>query len=219
MKTVAFVPIRLNSKRVPGKNLRPLAGRPLFVHILHTLLRVPEIDEVYLYASDFTELLPHTPPGVICLPRPSSLDSDLTLGEEIYDAFTAAVPAHRYVLAHATSPFLRAETLSSALAEMTSGAHDSAFSARRIKTFAWYEGKPLNYSPSHIPRTQDIEPVYTETSAFYAFIRELWAEQRRRVGHSPYMAVVDDVEGMDIDYPDDFRMAEIMAATFPPHQP
>ena len=46
MKLAALVPMRHHSQRVPGKNYRPLAGKPLFHHILETLLAVPEIDEI-----------------------------------------------------------------------------------------------------------------------------------------------------------------------------
>ena len=93
------------------------------------------------------------------------------------------------------------------------GEYDSAFSAEKIQTFAWYEGRPLNYSPENIPRTQTIEPVYIETSAFFIFPRALWTGRHRRIGDRPYMAVVDRIEGLDIDYPEDFTMAEIIAAS------
>lgn len=210
MRTVAFVPIRLNSKRVVGKNLKPLAGRPLLYHMPHTLLQVEGIDDVYVYCSS-ADIVPHLPEGAQWLARPTSLDSDSTLGADIYDAFVEAVPADIYVLAHATSPFLRATTIAQAVAAVQSGAHDSAFTAEALRTFAWYEGKPLNYSPEHIPLTQSLEPIYTETSGFYIFTRELWQTHRRRIGFKPYMAVVDRVEGIDIDYPDDFALAEIIA--------
>lgn len=211
MKTVAFVPIRLNSQRVAGKNLRHLGGEPLMCHILRTLTQVTGIDEVWVFCSDesIRELLPD---GVRFLRRSPDLDRDATLGQEIYDAFTAAVEADLYVLAHATSPFIRAETLSEALDKVRSGAYDSAFSAERIQTFAWYEGRPLNYSPDRIPRTQTLEPVMIETSAFFIFSRDLWRERHRRIGERPYMAVVDRIEGMDIDYPEDFDMAELIVA-------
>ena len=91
-----------------------------------------------------------------------------------------------------------------------SGEADSAFSAERVQTFAWFEGKPLNYSLDNIPRTQTIEPVYVETSAFFIFSRELWCKQGRRIGDNPHIAVVDHIEGLDIDYPEDFQMAELI---------
>lgn len=212
MKTVAFVPIRLNSQRVAGKNLRLLGGKPLMCHILETLVRVRGIDEVYVFCSD-RRIEEYLPERVRFLERSADLDRDTTLGAEIYDSFTARVEADLYVLAHATSPFLRPATLEDALTEVVSGRHDSAFSAERIQTFAWFEGRPLNYSCEAIPRTQTLEPVYIETSAFFIFPRTLWLGRHRRIGERPYMAVVDRIEGLDIDNPEDFTMAEIIAAS------
>ncbi len=211
MKTVAFVPIRLNSQRVEGKNLRQLGGEPLLCHILRALLRTRRIDEVYVYCSNET-IRPLLPEGVRFLRRSEELDRDTTLGREIYDAFTAEVEADLYVLAHATSPFIRPETIGEALEKVLAGDYDSAFSAEKLQTFAWYGGRPLNYSLDDIPRTQTIEPVYVETSAFFIFPRTLWRERHRRIGDRPYMAVVDRIEGIDIDYPEDFAMAEAIAA-------
>ena len=153
MKTVAFVPLRLNSQRVAGKNLRLLGVEPLMCHILRTLAGIGEIDEVYAYCSDerICEYLPH---GVRFLRRSPGLDRDTTLGREIYDSFTADVEADLYVLAHATSPFIRAETVADALRHVRSGEYDSAFSAEKIQPFAWFEGRPLNYALDALPRTQ-----------------------------------------------------------------
>lgn len=209
MKVVAFVPIRLNSKRVVGKNLKLLGGKPMMCYLLETLTQVPGIDEVYVYCSS-EEVRPLLPAGVKLLLRDTALDSDTALGEEIYDAFVRDVDADVYMLAHTTSPFIKASTISKAVEEVVQGRHDSAFSAQKIQTFAWYEGKPLNYAPTSIPRTQTIEPVYVETSAFYIFGRDMWVKHHRRVGDSPYMAIVGPVEGVDIDYPEDFELAEMM---------
>jgi CMP-N-acetylneuraminic acid synthetase len=211
MKKVAFVPIRLNSQRVEGKNLRELGGRPLMTYLLQTLTQVENIDEVYLYCSN-PDVQQYLPEGVKFLQRDQSLDSNTTLGEEIYDAFTSAVDADIYILAHATSPFIRSATIADAVARVESGEYDSAFSAERVQTFAWWDGKPLNYSLDRVPRTQDLEPVYVETSAFFVFEREVWRGKRRRIGERPYMAVTDRIESMDIDNPDDFLLAEAIVA-------
>ena len=211
MKRVAFVPIRLNSQRVEGKNLRELGGRPLMTYLLKTLTQVENIDEVYLYCSN-PDVQQYLPEGVKFLQRDERLDSNTTLGEEIYDAFTSEVDADIYILAHATSPFIRTATIADAVARVESGEYDSAFSAERVQTFAWWDGKPLNYSLDRVPRTQDLEPVYVETSAFFVFEREVWQGKRRRIGERPYMAVTDRIESMDIDNPDDFLLAEAIVA-------
>ena len=206
MKTVAFVPIRLNSKRVVGKNLKMLGDKPLLQYILDTLAGIASIDEVYVYCSN-EEIKPLLPQGVKFLRRDESLDRDETLGEEIYDAFTKEVDADVYILAHTTSPFIKAATIENAVREVTVGGHDSAFSAQKVQTFAWYKGAPLNYSLKEIPRTQTIEPVYFETSAFYIFKKEVWTVAHQRIGENPYIAIVDPIEGIDIDNPEDFEFA------------
>ena len=206
MKVVAFVPIRLNSKRVAGKNLKLLGDKPLLQYILYTLTNTTSIDEVYVYCSQ-EEIKPLLPQGVKFLKRDESLDRDETLGQEIYDAFIKEVDADVYVLAHTTSPFIKAETIENAVKKVTDGSHDSAFSAQKVQTFAWYNGSPLNYNLKEIPRTQTIEPVFFETSAFYIFRKEIWTEEHQRIGKNPYIAIVDPIEGIDIDNPEDFEFA------------
>ncbi len=212
MKTVAFVPIRLNSQRVRGKNLRLLGGEPLMCHILRTLTQVKELDEIYVYCSS-EEIREYLPQSVRLLKRDKRLDENTTLGAEIYDAFVSEVEADLYVLAHATSPFIKADTISRAIREVQSGAYDSSFSAECIRTYTWYRGRPLNYSLDNIPRTQTLEPIYIETSAFFIFPRTLWVERHQRIGDHPFMSVVDRIEGLDIDYPEDFATAEVIVAS------
>lgn len=207
MKIVAFVPVRLNSKRVVGKNLKLLGGKPLMCYILETLVRVKSIDEVYLYCSN-EEVKEFLPEGVKFLKRPEFLDRDETLGKEIYEEFTQTIDADVYILAHTTSPFIKKGTIKIALDKILNGEYDSAFSAEKIQTFAWYDGKPLNYELKEIPRTQTIEPVYVETSAFFMFKRDVWKIHKQRIGFKPYMAIVDKIEGVDIDWPEDFNIAE-----------
>lgn len=211
MRRVAFVPIRLNSQRVEGKNLRELGGRPLMAYLLESLAAARNIDKIYVYCSN-PAIVEYLPEGVEWLQRDERLDQNTTLGEEIYDAFTREVEADIYILAHATSPFIRTATIEQAVRSVESGEYDSAFSAERVQTFAWWQGRPLNYSLQHVPRTQDLEPLYVETSAFFVFRAEVWREQHRRIGQRPYVAVTDRIESMDIDDPDDFLLAEAIVA-------
>lgn len=207
MKTIAFVPIRLNSKRVVGKNLKMLGDKPLLCYILDTLVQVKRIDEVYVYCSS-EDIIKFLPKGVKFLKRPEFLDRDETLGKEIYEEFTKTVDADVYILAHTTSPFIKVATIENALNKILDENYDSAFSAEKIQTFAWFNGKTLNYDLKEIPRTQTIEPVYVETSAFFMFKRDIWKVYKQRIGFNPYFAIVDKVEGVDIDWPEDFEFAE-----------
>ena len=213
MRTVAFVPIRLNSKRVVGKNLKMLGDKPLMCYILETLTQTEGIDEVYCYCSD-DEVIKYLPKDVKFLKRPQFLDQDETLGKEIYDEFINTIDADIYILAHTTSPFIKKATFENALDKVINADFDSAFSTEKVQTFVWYEGKTLNYNLKDIPRTQTIEPIYIETSAFFIFKRNIWKEHKQRIGFKPYFAIVDKIEGVDIDWPEDFEFAEKILKTY-----
>ena len=50
----------------------------------------------------------------------------------------------------------------------------------------------------------------SSSSAFFIFEREVWTKHHQRIGNNPYMAIVDKIEGIDIDWPEDFNFAEIV---------
>lgn len=206
MKTVAFVPIKLNSQRLPHKNILPIAGHPLCWHICDSLLNAKGIDEVYVYCSDET-VKEYVPKGTIFKKRSKYLDGDLIKGFQIYSSFINDVDADVYILAHTTSPFIKTSSIENALSHVLSGRNDSAFSAQRLQTFAWYRGNPINYNLEDVPRTQDLEPIWVETSAFFIFKREIFTKYNRRIGFKPYIQEVFGIETVDIDEPEDYEFA------------
>lgn len=205
-KVVAFVPIKLNSQRLPFKNKLPLGKYPLAYHICNTLLQVSRIDEVYVFCSN-EEVVNYVPQGVRYLERSKELDGDLVKGKEIYTEFINQVESDIYILAHTTSPFLRTESIQTALDKMLTEGYDSALSVQKIQTFAWYDNKPINYSLEDIPRTQDIKPVLIETSGFFMFEKEIFTEYGRRIGFKPYLQEVNGMEAIDIDTKEDYDFA------------
>ena len=90
---------------------------------------------------------------------------------------------------------------------MIDGDNDSAFSAERLQTFAWYQGKSINYDLNDVPRTQDMEPIWIETSAFYIFKKEIFTRYHRRIGFHPYIQEVSGIEAIDIDERKDYELA------------
>jgi CMP-N-acetylneuraminic acid synthetase len=188
----------------------PIAGQPLCWHILDTLSKTKGIDEVYVYCSD-EKIQDYIPDTVKFQIRDRYLDGNLVKGFDIYDSFIKEVNADIYILAHTTSPFIKSETVESALYKMTEGAYDSAFSAQRIQTFAWYKGEPINYDLNDVPRTQDMEPIYVETSGFFMFVKEVFTNHRRRIGFNPYIQEVDIIEAIDIDTKEDYEFALLIS--------
>lgn len=210
MKTVAFIPIKLNSQRLQNKNILPLAGHPLCWHICNTLKQVRGIDDIYVYCSD-NAVKKYIPEDISVILRPDWLDGDSVKGFDIYKEFINTIDADIYVLAHTTSPFITVSSCQNALDNILNGTHDSAFSAQRIQTFAWYQNKPINYNLNDVPRTQDMEPIWVETSAFFMFKKDIFTMHNRRIGFAPYIQEVSGIEAIDIDEKKDYELACLIA--------
>lgn len=214
-RVAGFVPSKLNSSRLPAKNIRPLGGVPLLNYALRTLSAVAEVDDIVVYASD-DAVMASVEGGSSSryVQRPVALDSDAATVQDFVGGFLTDVECDVVVLLHATSPFISARTVAECTRAVLSGSHDSAFAAQEIRRFAWFGGTPLNYSLSlPTPRTQDLEPVLVEQSGLYVFTRDLFQRTARRIGSRPFIKVVDSVEGHDIDSPEEFEFAELLLAS------
>lgn len=208
MKTVALIPIKLDSKRVPGKNTKPFYdGTPLMHFIQKACLTAKNIDEVYVYCSD-DAVKKYILPCVTYLKRPGYLDGDNINANDFIREFIKEVDADIYVNAHTTSPFTKPKTLEELVDKVAGGEFDSAFCAESLRTFMWENGMPINFDPNHFPRTQDLPPIYGETSIAYVFTKESFIKHNRRLGSKPYIKEVGKIEAMDIDYPEDFQIAD-----------
>lgn len=204
MKVVALIPIKLDSKRIPGKNIKPFYdGTPLMYFIQRTCLSARNIDEVYIYCAD-DKVKEYIIPGVNYLKRPKYLDSDNINANDFIREFMKEIDADIYVNAHATSPFAKVSTIEECVDKVASGEYDSAFCAEAIRTFMWQDGKPINFDPNCFPRTQDLPLIFGETSIAYVFTKESFIKNNRRLGNKPFIKEVGKIEAMDIDYPEDF---------------
>lgn len=206
MKIVALIPIKLHSLRLPNKNILPIAGHPLCWHVCNSLLCVRGIDDIYVFCSE-EKIIQFLPDKIKFKKRDSILDGDLIKGYQIYESFINEIEADIYIIAHTTSPFIKSSSIENALKHVISGEYDSAFAAERFQTFAWYKGTTLNYDLNDVPRTQDITPVWIETSAFYIFRKEIFTIHNRRIGFKPYIQEVCGLEATDIDEKKDYDLA------------
>lgn len=207
MKVVALVPIKLNNERLPNKNIKSFSnGNPLISYILKTLLTISSIDEVYVYCSN-RKICDYIPKEVKYLERSSELDTSQTKINEVLTSFANDVDAGIYVLCHATSPFIKANSIEQGLFNVINNEYDSALSVQKLQEFLWKDGSPFNYDLANIPRTQDIDPIYYETSGFYIYRKELIISHNRRIGYTPYLVEVSKIESIDIDEQEDFDIA------------
>ena len=209
MKVVAVMPIKLKNERCPGKNTRMLGGKPLMQYELDNLKATGLCDEINVYCSS-EDVIPYIPEGVNFLKRPAELDLPTSNFNQIFSTFIKEKDADIYVFAHATAPFITIQTMKECIEAVKSGEYDSAFCAEKIQTFLWKNGEPLNFDASNLPRTQDLEPIYQETSGVYVFTKEVFLKYGRRIGINTFIKCVGFKETVDIDNPEDFELAEAL---------
>lgn len=214
-KITALVPMRHHSQRVPGKNFRTLDGRPLYAHILATLLSVPEIDHILVDTDspEIAEGIKLNFPMVQCVSRPENLRADNIPMNEILMYDTGLVQSDFYLQTHSTNPLLKAETIAKAIQTLIKQypAYDSLFSVTRFQSRFWDGlGRAVNHNPSILLQTQDLPPIYEENSCLYLFTRETLVVKRNRLGDRPYLFEIEADEAWDIDEEIDFKLVDLL---------
>jgi CMP-N-acetylneuraminic acid synthetase len=214
-KIAALVPMRHHSQRVPGKNYRMIAGKPLYAHIIETLLLVPELSAVIVDtdSNEILEGLAKNYPTVTRLVRPDHLRADDIPMNEILIHDTGEIQMDFYLQTHSTNPLLKPETISRGINEFLDHypTYDSMFGVTRRQVRLWDQlGRPINHNPAVLLQTQDLPPFYEENSCMYIFTRSHLTARRNRLGERPMMFEIDPLEAWDVDNEVDFNIAEMM---------
>jgi CMP-N-acetylneuraminic acid synthetase len=216
-RIAAFVPMRHDSERVKGKNYRPLGGRPLYHHIVSSLLACPQIDEVVIDTDSplITEEARSIFPDVRVLPRPEHLLGGEVPMNDVLLNDIEQVEADLYVQTHSTNPLLRTETIQAALDAFLDArdVHDSLFTVTPLHTRLWTpDGEAINHDPNVLLRTQDLPPVMEENSCLYLFDAATLRQRGNRIGERPLLYALDPHEACDIDDELDWMLVEALYA-------
>ncbi len=214
-EVVALLPMKGHSERVAGKNLRPLAGRPLYHWVMETLLSTSAIAEVVV-DTDSDEIASDVHrnfPDVSVRERPSDLVGDLVAMHDIVARFVAEhLEGEIFLQTHATNPLLTSSSLERAIQTfLADDIHDSLMSVTTWQTRLYdHTGRALNHDPNVLLRTQDLPPVYEENSSFYVAPRAVITATGRRIGRNPLLFPLDRLESIDVDEEIDFRVVECL---------
>lgn len=217
-KITALVPMRHHSERVPEKNYRLLAKKPLFYHILRNLHEVSEINQIVVNTDSpvIADGIREHFPEILVLERPQHLRADDIPMNDILVYDTSQIDSDFYLQTHSTNPFLTPETILRSIQTLLSQypTYDSLFSVTRLQTRLWDQlGRAINHNPEVLLRTQDLPPVYEENSCIYIFTRDTLIQRHNRLGYRPLMFPIDAREALDIDEEIDFQIANLIMST------
>lgn len=215
MNLYALLPMKGHSERVPDKNLRLFAGKPLYHRIASVLQEMPAIERIVINTDSESiaeDAVKHFS-KVVIHNRPPEIQGDFVSMNDIiaYD-LEQLQDCNHFLQTHSTNPLLNRNTLEIAVNEYFESLanYDSLFAVSRLQTRLYRaDGTPLNHNPRELIRTQDLEPLFEENSNFYFFSQNSFINSgKRRIGLKPRMFVVDKIESLDIDEEIDFQLAE-----------
>jgi CMP-N-acetylneuraminic acid synthetase len=211
---VAIVPMRHDSERVPGKNFRLLGGRPLYHHIVQSLLETARVNRVVIDTDSEVIGVDAAAafPEVEVLDRPEELRGGMVPMNDVLLNDVRRLDADLFLQTHSTNPFLRSVSIDDAIERLQEdGTADSLFSVTRLQTRLWSaDGVPMNHDRDRLVRTQDLEPLYEENSCIYIFSRKSLEKTGNRIGDRPILYELPAHEAWDIDDESDFFIAEAM---------
>lgn len=221
MSIKCFLPCRKGSERVPYKNTRPFAGycQGLLELKLNQLLAVAEIETVVLSTNDeeilgFGEGLNH--PKLQLHKRIDSLALSCTSTDQLISHALNLIPDSHILWTHVTSPFITSKDYQSIIEAYLScleSGYDSLMTTHKIQGFLWDENKPINYDRAleKWPRTQTIKPIYEVNSGVFLSHASNYQQFSDRIGNKPKLYTLDKIKSFDIDWLDDFAIAECIA--------
>lgn len=175
MNFVALIPLRGGSKGIPGKNIRPIGGKPMAYWVIEAAHGCEQIERIFV-ATDSDEIRRSVEalklPRVEVIARSDATATDTASTESVMLEFAANRTFKNLILIQATSPLLRTEDLRGGIAKFESERPDSLLSVVEQKRYIWSQQKDgkvvaQNYDPQHRPRRQDFESYYVENGAFY----------------------------------------------------
>jgi CMP-N-acetylneuraminic acid synthetase len=209
-----FVIIKEKSTRVPNKSFRKLGGFPLWKHLIFEL-----IDKSVYIDTDSSDILKECDElnWVTAYKRKQEhidleVDHDFKVSpvlKMINRFLDEYVKDENEVIVtpHITSPFIKIETINSA-ANMLKKGYDSVQACIEHQEFAYVNGRPVNFDPSVVQKTQDLTPVVMGNGAFFIFTKKMFKKYMNRVGENTYHYPLSFRESIEIDNEEDFELAK-----------
>lgn len=217
-----FLPTRKGSERVKNKNTKPFAGIEggLMENKIKQLVETKFLDEIILSTNDETcmaiaEKYAAKDSRVKIIPRPEELCLSSTNLQDLICYVPTITDAEHILWGHVTTPLAGADQYDAGIQlylDNLKNGYDSLVGVTELKNFLLNkEGKLVNNSTDiPWPRTQDLEPLYPINHTMFLAKREVYVEQKNRLGKKILLYVMDELHSFDIDWPDDFIIAEIM---------
>ena len=218
LKVLCIIPARGGSKRVPRKNVLPVAGKPLLVHSIEHALGSHLVNRVVVSTEDAEIAAVTRACGAEVVERPPELASDMASSESAL-RHVVEVLADRegyrpdlIVFLQCTSPVRNPDDTDRAIEHLLAAAADSCFSGCRSHALIWRQGsggmESINYDYHHRLREQDRPHEWIENGSIFVFKPWLLLERNNRLGGKIVVYEMDPWRSFQIDSPEEMELCE-----------
>jgi CMP-N,N'-diacetyllegionaminic acid synthase len=229
---IALIPARSGSKRVPDKNIRPLAGHPLIAYSICAALQSGVFASVVVSTdSEAYARIAREHGAEVPFMRPAEFSGDTSPDIEWVEYTLKRLAEHGrqydcFSILRPTSPFRLPETIRRAWSEFC--AEEGVDSLRAVEKCAQHPGKMwvirgrrmlplLPFGPAEQPWHSSQYPSLPLIHVQNASLEIAWSrvvgETRTIAGNVLMPFLTRDEEGFDVNQPYDWSLAEQMVAT------
>ncbi len=210
-KTIAMVPVRAGSTRVPNKNTRKFADTNLLELKLKVLKKVHGLTDIIVSTDCKKAAAIACNQNVKLQWRNKYYAGSKITNDQHWLHIAKTTPGDVVFLAQVTSPLLRVSTMQNALNTfINSNIHDSLNSVSQEKKFLWKDMNPINYDLSMTPKSQDLPDIVSLNFAITIIYKKIMIKRKNVIGYKPSFFELDKFESLDIDDLIDFKIAELM---------
>lgn len=206
----ALIAVRSNSQRVISKNIRPFADSSLLEIKIRQLLNVESLDGIVVNSDDKIMLDIARKYGCETIERDSFYAQNTVCMSDVYENMALNMDCDIVVYTNCTNPLIKTETINNCISFYKDNSYDSVNTANSVNDFLFLNNKPINYDKDKQPRSQDLPPIYALNFAINIISKQKMIENKNIIGSNPYLYLVDDLQGLDIDTPLDFEIAEYL---------
>jgi len=219
MKTIAMIPARMGSKRIPKKNIRLLNGIPLISYIIRATKHAGCFDEIYVNSeSDIIGEIAIAE-GVKFYKRPEHLTTDSATNDDFAMDFMNSNSCDILVQVLATSPFTSAEEIKDFTETMIKQNLDTLISVVNQQIECVYDGEPINFDQKRqSPPSQELNPVRSYACSLMGWDTQTYKRNMQNFGSGYHggdgTVGFFELKGpstIDIDNEEDFQLAELIA--------
>ena len=222
MNTLAIIPARGQSKRMPGKNGRKLYGKPLLAWSVEAALMAPSVSDVY-FLTDSNELAGiATAYGAKCpYLRDARVSGDFASSYDVIEDFFRKVPSlagsyTHFIYLQPTSPLRTDVHIEGAIQTLVSRSADSVISVCESIPPAWINQLPPNESMGTFLQKADVGLQSQQLGAYFRLngaiylssIQRFLKERTWYFEPGSFAYKMSPVDSVDIDSDADFEMAE-----------